>query len=236
LMQTYMAKISAKVKSRGQTAQMEIARQQSRFVRESGNLLPVGRETNFPSQNGTVPMVSPDGQYVAYVETGWGRPGGSGGFGRSNMMSLTHITKSDGKDDRIVSDMFLVQWMPDSKSIASARDGYMAITDLHGDIITEFGQPLEGKYLRPQQDNKHWTTSPFFPDLGIQMPHQKRLAPHFDLHQIYDSGENAAFSPDGKWFGPILEKRKIVFFDENWQRLEIKLPQEYFAAQWQCSW
>jgi hypothetical protein len=236
LMQAYAGKISPKVKPLAQTAQLEIAKQPSQSARESGNQLSIGRETDFPSKNGTVPMVSPDGQYVAYVETGWGRPGGSGGLGRSNMKSLTHIIKSDGKDDRIVSDMFLVQWMPDSKSLASARDGYIAITDLHGDFITEFGPPVEEKYLRRQQDNHHWTTPPFFPDLGIEMPHQKRFAPRFDLQQIYDSGENAAFSPDGKWFGPILEKRKVVFFDENWQRLEIKMPQEYFASQWQCTW
>jgi hypothetical protein len=236
LMQTYAAKISAKVKSLAQTAQMEIAKQQSRSGRESGNLLSIGRETNFPSKNGSVPMVSPDGQYIAYEETSWGRPGGSGGLGRSNMNSLIHVVKSDGKDDRIVSDMFPVQWMPDSKSFASARDGYIAITDLHGDFITEFGPPMEERYIRRRQDNEHWTTPPFFPALGIEMPHQKRLDLHYDPQRIYDSGDNAAFSPDGKWVGPILEKRRMVFFDENWQRLEIKLPQEYLEPQWQCSW
>src|SRR5919106_3992082 len=48
-------------------------------------------EAIFPSQNGTMPVTSPDGQWIAYVETGWGRPGGSGGFGRSNLINITHV-------------------------------------------------------------------------------------------------------------------------------------------------
>jgi hypothetical protein len=35
-------------------------------------------ESSFVSHNGTMPVVSPDGKWIAYVETGWGRPGGQG--------------------------------------------------------------------------------------------------------------------------------------------------------------
>jgi HEAT repeat protein len=72
------------------------------------------REAEFPSKNGTQPMVSPDGRWIAYVETGWGRPGGTGGTGRSNLLSLVHAVRSDGTNDTIVSDMFLGGWLADS--------------------------------------------------------------------------------------------------------------------------
>ena len=96
-------------------------------------------ESVFPSKNGTTPIVSPDGKWVAYVETGWGRPGGTGGFGRSNLISITNVVGADGQDDRIVSDMFLVSWLSDSQRIGTARDGFAAITDLSGNVVTEFG-------------------------------------------------------------------------------------------------
>src|SRR5262249_22611653 len=80
------------------------------------------RERPFPSMQGTNPMVSPDRKWVAYTETGWGRPGGTGGFGRSNLLSVTHVAASDGSTDRIITDMFLVGWMSGSRALASSRD------------------------------------------------------------------------------------------------------------------
>ncbi|MEN3328642.1 MAG: hypothetical protein V7638_3449 [Acidobacteriota bacterium] len=97
-------------------------------------------ESIFPSQNGTTPMTSPDGQWVAYVETGWGRPGGTGGFGRSNLISITHVVRNNGTQDGVVSDMFLVSWMSDSKRVGTARDAFVAISDLDGNVLTEFGE------------------------------------------------------------------------------------------------
>ena len=45
------------------------------------------KETLLNTDNAYNPIPSPDGKYIAYVRTGWGRPGGSGGFGRSNFLS-----------------------------------------------------------------------------------------------------------------------------------------------------
>ena len=106
-------------------------------------------ESGFPSRNGTTPVTSPDGQWIAYVETGWGRPGGSGGFGRSNLVSISHVVRQDGTDDRVVSDMFVVSWLSDSQRVGTARDGFAAISNLNGNVVAEFRDSLEeiSKYL-----------------------------------------------------------------------------------------
>ena len=54
-----------------------------------------------PNQNAYNPIPSPDGTKVAFVQTGWGRPGCSGGGGRSNLRS--YVTVSD-KHGNLVAD------------------------------------------------------------------------------------------------------------------------------------
>jgi len=189
-------------------------------------------ENAFPSAQGTGPIVSPDGKWVAYVETGWGRPGGSGGFGRSNLLSLTHIARSDGSLDRIVSDMFLDGWMSDSSRVGSARDGYAAIVDLNGKPVIEFGDALdkptngstplaEGSPLLGK-----WPTGELRHQIGIRMPHSKVIRSGNDRNSMisFDYGEDAAFSPDGKWFGPRRVKDQWQFVDAEGKKIEFKAP------------
>ncbi len=176
-------------------------------------------ENIFPSQNGTVPMVSPDGQWVAYVETGWRRPGGSGGSGRSNLLSLTHAVRADGSEDRIVSDMFLVGWLADSKHIASSRDGFAAVTDLNGKPTIEFGSGRKGSEILPDLD---WRNFELRRQLGSRMPHSKYV--RYLLDRSSDEfGEDAAFSPDGQWLGPINNKGQALFIDSNDAQFVVKL-------------
>ena len=56
----------------------------------------VSSETLLIPDNAYNPIPSPDGKYIAYVRTGWGRPGGSGGFGRSNLVSEVDIIDTSG--------------------------------------------------------------------------------------------------------------------------------------------
>lgn len=42
------------------------------------------------------PIPSPNGKMIAYVRTGWGREGGSGGFGRSNLVSEVMVMTENG--------------------------------------------------------------------------------------------------------------------------------------------
>jgi hypothetical protein len=54
------------------------------------------RETLLSTENAYNPIPSPDGRYIAYVRTGWGRPGGSSGFGRSNLVSEVAVIEASG--------------------------------------------------------------------------------------------------------------------------------------------
>ena len=190
------------------------------------------RESAFPSRNGTVPMVSPDGQWVAYVETGWGRPGGSGGMGRSNLLSLVHVVRADGTDDRIVSDMFLVGWLADSRRVGSARDGHAAISSLDGEIVAEFGQMLGPEWQKYADERANWRHREVRQQLGAQMPHRKRLA---DLAEM-DCGEDAAFSPDGKRFGPLPGKDGAWIEDAEGRRTRISIPERQWVRGRQATW
>src|SRR6267378_6149809 len=49
------------------------------------------------AENAYNPIPSPNGKMIAYVRTGWGRPGVSGGFGRSNLISEVAVIGDDGK-------------------------------------------------------------------------------------------------------------------------------------------
>lgn len=190
------------------------------------------QEVPFPSHNGTVPMVSPDGQWVAYVETGWGRPGGSGGLGRSNLTSLVHAVRTDGSDDRLVADMFLVSWLSDSKHIASARDGFASISDLQATVTSEFGAPLDAKWLKSYERRGDWTRNNPRDQLGDRMPHRRRLEGLGD----FEWGEDAAFSPNGKWFGPLRLNGEAVFIGSTGERLTIRLSGDAGFAGQQATW
>jgi hypothetical protein len=187
-------------------------------------------ENIFPSREGTGPLVSPDGKWIAYVETGWGRPGGSGGMGRSNLLSITHVVRSDGSADRIVSDMFLVGWMADSRRVATARDGFAAIVDLNGKVVKEFGEPLEKPSTGRGIGGAVWPKGELRHQFGSEMPHTKGFqSREFDPKTIMDIdyGEDAAFSPDGQWFGPRRVKDQWQFLDAEGQKSEMKPPADY---------
>jgi HEAT repeat protein len=193
------------------------------------------REAEFPSQNGTQPMVSPDGRWIAYVETGWGRPGGTGGTGRSNLLSLVHAVRAEGTNDRILSDMFLVGWLADSARIASSRDAFAAVVDLNGSISAEFGEVMKKPYTGTGPfGGQAWPSGELRSQGGVDMPHSKRIGgdipPFFGGEEVVaffsrDEGEDAAFSPDGRWLGPLVDKDTASFIDSEGHKIDMKLPQ-----------
>ena len=167
-------------------------------------------EKPFPSQNGVGPMVSPDGHWVAYTQTGWGRPGGTGGMGRSNLLTIAHVVKADGTADRVVSDMSMAGWMADSKRVGTARDCFAAITGLDGTILAEFGAPLPPDQTNPRDEK--WLQGDLRGQFGTSMPHRKRV-----------DATQGAFSPDGKWFGPRSLKNACEFWGADGTTLRIPL-------------
>jgi hypothetical protein len=70
------------------------------------------------------PVPSPDGSKIAYVHTGWDRFRGSGGFGRSNLLSEVMVMNSEGKviTPKPLADAFLVGWISDGQDLVCFRD------------------------------------------------------------------------------------------------------------------
>jgi len=191
-----------------------------------------GRETVLTSWNGTAPLVSPDGKMIAYVETGYGRPGGSGGFGGSNQLSVTHIMDADGTNDRVVSDMSLNIWLADSSGVATSRDGYAAISNVKGDIVAEFGLT---KSMSADSENSRatdWRNGDLREQYGDRMPHTKFF--NWSDH-IQDAGDNAAFSPDGRWMGPLQSQTEAFLLGSDDQRIKLYLP-AYILDQCRVFW
>ena len=91
-------------------------------------------ETLVSPENAYNPIPSPDGKYIAYVRTGWGRPGGSGGFGRSNLVSKVAVMDVGGNlaGKNPVAEAFLSGWTPDSTSLACYRDGEYSLVSMNG--------------------------------------------------------------------------------------------------------
>lgn len=91
-------------------------------------------ETLLSTENAYNPIPSPDGEHVAYVRTGWGRPGGSGGFGRSNLVSEIAVTDRNGTlvTKTPVADAFLSGWTPDGTDLVCYRDGEYFLASVNG--------------------------------------------------------------------------------------------------------
>lgn len=231
LLERYMKKgASAELRPLAEAAREEIVHRRLFPFLEAAAAAP---ESTFPSRNGTVPMVSPDGKWVAYVETGWGRPGGSGGFGRSNLSSLVHVVAADGSADRVVSDMFLVGWMADSRRVASARDGFAALCDLEGKVVVEFGE--RGGYGF-REDPAGWAKADDLRgQIGTGMPHRKRL-PTIAQYGSTVWLEDTAFSPDGKWFGPIQDGQQVFMLGSDGQRRPIDVPEGVRSMNRRATW
>src|SRR5580700_8199914 len=92
------------------------------------------------------PIPSPNGKIIAYVRTGWGRPGGSGGFGRSNLVSEVLVVTNDGKTvtETPLTDTFLAGWTPDGTALVTYRDWRYSLTTLSGK------KSLQGELRRPE--------------------------------------------------------------------------------------
>ena len=109
-------------------------------------------ETLLSTDNAYNPVPSPDGRYIAYVRTGWGRPGGTGGFGRSNLASEVIVIDENGVSvtAKPLADMFLGGWTPDGNHLVCFRDWEYALASKDGKRV------LAGRI--PNEPNKHPAT------------------------------------------------------------------------------
>src|SRR5271169_5943954 len=99
-------------------------------------------------ENAYNPIPSPDGKRIAYVRTGWGRPVGNGGFGRSNLVSEVAVTDARvnlaPKGD--VADAFLSGWTADAADLVCYRDGEYALVSMTGKRSGEGRLPGPGSF------------------------------------------------------------------------------------------
>jgi Tol biopolymer transport system component len=107
-------------------------------------------ETILSTDNAYNPIPSPDGRYIAYVRTGWGRLGGSGGFGRSNLVSEVMVIDQNGTaiTARPLTDMFLQGWTPDGKRLICFRDGMYTLVSMEGKRTVEGSTSRDSKGYR----------------------------------------------------------------------------------------
>src|SRR5262245_11008289 len=95
------------------------------------------------SENAYNPIPNPDGSLIAYVRTGWGRAGGSGGFGRSNLRSEVMVMNADGTllTREPLVDAFLSGWTPDGKDLICYRDYRYFLVSVAGEIAARGQKP-----------------------------------------------------------------------------------------------
>lgn len=87
-------------------------------------------------ENAYNPIPSPDGKLIAYVRTGWGQAGGSGGFGRSNLRSEIAVMTISGEvlSPTPLANAFLFGWMPDGNDLICYRDWRFLLVGPYGGL------------------------------------------------------------------------------------------------------
>jgi len=109
--------------------------------------------TLLSTDNAYNPIPSPDGRYIAYVRTGWGRKGGTGGFGRSNFVSEVMVMDENGVPITTMplADTFLSGWTPDSNHVVCFRDWAYALISMNGERVVEGRIPFDpNKHPAPE--------------------------------------------------------------------------------------
>jgi Tol biopolymer transport system component len=173
----------------------------------SASLLVIPSHTRASSETPLIPdnaytaIPSPDGKYIAYVRTGWGRPKGSGGFGRSSLVSEVVVMEVGGNltAKNPVAGAFLSGWTPDSTSLACYRDGEYSLVSMNGKRSSKAWLPATTNVLGTERVS-------YLPRLGVMIWSRQNgfrtvletpngvLAQHDGWH-----GALIAPSPDGKY-------------------------------------
>lgn len=102
----------------------------------------VTAQTRLSDENAYNPIPSPDGKKIVAVRTGWERPGGSGGFGRSNLVSNLILLDREGHtlSSKPLADSFVADW---------ARAGIVTFRDWSYALISPDGSSLQKGRICP---------------------------------------------------------------------------------------
>jgi hypothetical protein len=113
------------------------------------------QEALFSDLNAYNPIPNANGSVVAFIQTGWGRPGGSGGFGRSNLKSVLEFASTDGRSiAHPPVDAFLDRWVGDDTVVCyrdwhfgtASKTGWKLFEAMPGDV-TGPPRPERATYL-----------------------------------------------------------------------------------------
>jgi hypothetical protein len=161
------------------------------------------------------PIPSPDGKMIAYVRTGWGRKGGSGGVGRSNLISEVAVIADDGKPITAMplTDTFLAGWTPDGTALVCYRDweyGLITLTGertLQGELRQlENAAPTERVFYSSRLRAIAWSRVGI---VGAGSDTVLATRDHIVAEHPGWLGEVVVPSPDGRY---------LAIFDDEWQK------------------
>src|SRR5579863_9152632 len=104
------------------------------FIAAIAFSITVNAQTQLSDENAYNPIPSPDGKKIVAVRTGWQRRGGSGGLGRSNLLSDVIILDRAGHtlSPKSIADSFVADWKQDG--IVSFRDWTYSLISEDGSI------------------------------------------------------------------------------------------------------
>jgi hypothetical protein len=193
---------------------------------QSSREMPLSAETAYN------PIPSPNGKLIAYVRTGWGRQGGSGGMGRSNLVSEVMIITDDGRPITAspLTDTFLAGWTDDGTKLICYRDWGYSLVTLSGEASLQ--GTLQGLDEAPKIPSSTagvykvvWPTERVFYLSSLRAFGWSRA--DADLNTDTESNtvietQNAKIAQHAGWLGedvvPSPDGRYLAVFDEEWQK------------------
>jgi hypothetical protein len=179
------------------------------------SFIPEGAAQDSPEEllsqeNAYNPIPSPDGKLIAFVRTGWDRPNGTQGFGRSNLLSEVLVMNPEGVlvTKKPLADTFLAGWTPDGMNLIYFRDWKYGLVTLEGKRRLEGRLEFKGvvgpervAYI-PSRKVIGWSRLGPSDDTLIEFPGQTIA------RNISWLGEFLVPSPDGKYLAVFDNKVK----------------------------
>jgi hypothetical protein len=170
------------------------------------------KEMQLSVENSYNPIPSPNGKMIAYVRTGWGRPEGSGGFGRSNLVSEVMVIADDGKPITAIplTDTFLAGWTPDGSALVCYRDWNYTLITLNG------MRSLQG-HLRYQENAL--TTERVFYLSGLRAIAWSRVG---EASKTVIETPSHIIAEHAGWLGDVVvpspDGRYLAVFGDEWRK------------------
>ncbi|MCU1299158.1 MAG: hypothetical protein JWO91_3436 [Acidobacteriaceae bacterium] len=182
-------------------------------------------ETLLTPDNAYNPIPSPDGKYIAYVRTGWGRPGGSGGFGHSNLVSEVAVIDASGKlvEKNPVTEAFLSGWTPDSTNLVCYRDGEYSLLSMNGERSSKARLPGATNVMGTERVS-------YLPRSGLMVWSRQN-----GFHTVLETPNGVLAQHDG-WHGALIAPSpdgKYVAVAGSWPQSHLCTTSRWYSVAWQ---